>query len=253
MIQILNKRSSTHANHCEDSYYLYEDEFKIVGAVLDGCSTGYNSYFASQFIAYAFEKIKTETSGFEYFLHHPDKWLDFEIDIFNRLRSDIRVTMRVLNLTDMNFLSTVVFFVYIRHDKRLHVRFVGDGVVFVNGEELVNDEMNMPNYLAYHVNDRDDDFGEYIKTRRAESFTGVDDFSVCSDGIDSFVNLKNPQLSKSITKQFLVSDSRSIKLKNGLNKKFNILTNRVDELKFDDDHYWWDIQDDLTIIRYANI
>jgi hypothetical protein len=251
MLSILNKRSSGHPNHCEDSYFVHEDDYKIVGAVLDGCSTGYNSHFASQFIAYSFDRICRQTNGFEYF-HHPEPlWNDFVVDIFGQIAFDIRITMRSLDLTDMNFLSTIVFFVYMKEDRRLYVKFIGDGCVVVNGDYIRNDENNTPLYLAYYVDSHTNEIVNFINSRHTKTFSDVIDFSICSDGIDSFINLKNPHLDQSIPIRFLIEDSRSVKLKNGLSKKFNILTNRSEDLKLDDEHYWWDIQDDLTIIRYV--
>ena len=253
MLQVLNRRAHTHANHCEDSYFVHEDDDKIVGAVLDGCSTGYNSHWASQFVAYSFERLCKDSHGFRYFSHPVSSWPLFETNIFRSVGNDIRMGMEMMSLSDMNFLSTIVFFVYLKSDRLLHVRFIGDGCAVVNGRYYRNDENNMPQYLAYFVGLSDDEFERFVSSRRVEVFEGVDNFAICSDGIDSFVNLKNGHLDRSIPIRFLVEDPRSINLKNGLAKKMNILTNTSEALKLDDEHCWWQIHDDLTIIRYANI
>lgn len=54
MISILNQRGGNH-NSCEDSVWVNDTEDFIVGGVFDGCSTGINSHWASQTIAYIFE------------------------------------------------------------------------------------------------------------------------------------------------------------------------------------------------------
>lgn len=249
MTSVLNKRASCHPNHCEDNYFLYEDDVKIVGAVLDGCSTGINSHFASQFFAYSLAKYGTHSLDFDYYSMHPSKWELFERVMFNSISDDIWSTSSLLGLTRMHFLSTMVYFVYLKSEQELHVTFFGDGVVYVNGIRFAHDEDNMPDYFAYHVSN---DLDDYISSRKRLVFTDVNDFSICTDGIDSFVNLRDGHLDRSIPVDFLVNDARSINLKNGLNKKFNILTNRNDDVKMDNDHYWWDIQDDLTIIRHVN-
>lgn len=249
MTSILNKRASGHPTHCEDSYFLYEDDVKIVGAVLDGCSTGINSHFASQFFAYALERYSVQSVGFDHYLAPPSKWEIFERVMFNDISDRMWNISATLGLTRMHFLSTIVYFVHLKRERELHVTFFGDGVVYVNGERFTNEENNMPDYFAYHVSN---DLDTYVASRPRRVFSDVSDFSICTDGIDSFVNLRDGHLDRSIPVDFLVRDTRSINLKNGLNKKFNILTNRSEDIKLSDEHWWWDIQDDLTIIRYVD-
>lgn len=254
MLSVLNRRADTHPNHCEDNYFVFEDDSKVVGAVLDGCSTGNNSHWASQTFAYSLNKIRLETDNFSLFDHAPVRWEESTLEVVNRLRMDIRCSVNVLGLTDMELLTTVVLFVYDKVSKTLYVKFFGDGTIIyrdVDGfKYLTNDEENAPLYLSYFLNISDDEFGRYVSSRRTEILRGVDEFCICSDGIDSFVNLKDGKLDRRIPVRFLCEDSYLGHLSAGLGKKFNILANRNDDIKYSDDHYWWSIQDDLTIIRY---
>lgn len=247
MIQILNKRSSTHPNWCEDNYWVNETDEYIQGAVLDGCSTGINSHFASTLIKYSFERSNNLVH-----IRRDDLNNYFDV-IISRVRNDLNDVKTALNLTELNLLSTIVFFFYNKKDKSLWVKFIGDGVIYVNGNEIINDENNMPDYIAYHLNEWWPTFYSWIESRRTLNFENVENFAICSDGIHSLVNLKNPHIKKEVAINFLIIDDQWKGLENGLNKKFNILTNRDEELKRSDELYWWDIKDDLTIIKYATI
>lgn len=252
MISILNKRSSGHSNWCEDNYYVKEFDNHIVGAVLDGCSTGINSHFASTLIKYSLETSINEDVNIRQLL--TGRFEDYYYQIIGDVRSDLIDIQRTLKLADLHLLSTIVFFVYHKSAKKLYVKFFGDGVIYVNGNEIVNDENNTPDYLAYHLTETwSGFFGKVLPEKRFETYESVTNFSICSDGIHSLVNLKNPHINKQVAINFLVIDEQWNNQANGLNKKFNILTNKDDAIKRSEELYWWDIKDDLTIIRYATI
>ena len=246
MISILNKRAPTHPNWCEDNYWIKETKNLIIGAVLDGCSTGKDSHFASTLFKHLLERI--HKTNYDYYERESSLGI-IEVYLWE-LWGVGREGKQLCSLSEMNLLSTVVMFVYNKETLQLTVKFVGDGVVYANGQEFVNDEANQPNYLAYHFEKSFEEAQKFINSRRMETFENVVDFSVCTDGIQSFVNLKNPSLDPKIAVDYLVKDTRWVGMTHGLGKKFNILTNRVDEYKLSDEMCWWEIQDDLTIIRY---
>lgn len=253
MIQILNKRASTHPNWCEDNYFLYEDERFIVGAVLDGCSTGINSHFASTAVKYAFERAMTDNRNLDQLskINYQVSYSDFFSEIIGDVKSNLTMIKMVLNLTEMNLLSTIVFFTFNKLNSELYVKFIGDGSVFVNGTRFDNDENNMPDYLAYHLENISwSTFYKWSSDKPSILFTDVNSFAICTDGIDSFSNVHDRLKSKTIPVSFLIDDSKFSKLTAGLEKKFNILTNRFEEIKFSDDIFCWEILDDLTIIKY---
>lgn len=252
MIQILNRRSSTHPNHCEDSYWVEETDNHIVGAVLDGCSTGIDSYFASTTIRYCLQKAFVHSTN-QSQLSTSTNYDDYTDQMIGDVAIDLRSVQKQLNLDVLNFLSTIIFFVYDKENKTLYVKFFGDGSVSACGLEYTHDENNMPDYLAYHLNDSWSGFFKWVRNRKTLIFEEVETFAVCSDGIDSFVNVKNPHLDRSIAKDFLLHSEQFSTLKTGLVKRFNILTNRNEVFKSSDELFCWDIQDDLTVIRYANI
>lgn len=246
MLSILNKRSSVHPNWCEDNYWVVEEEDLIVGAVLDGCSTGINSHFASQFVKYVLEY--SWTLGNPY--NHPYIMC---CTMARRVIGKMSIVSRQLSLTDMNFLSTIVFFTYNKRTKELYVMFFGDGVVYVNGEEFIHDEQNAPQYPAYHMNDTPEQIDGYLSTRKTMEFSGVEDFSICTDGVHSLYNVRDGKIPQSVAIDYLVKDRWAVSQKTGLARKFNILTNRNPATRLTDETYCWDLKDDLTIIRYATV
>lgn len=240
MIQILNKRSSTHQNWCEDNYFVKETDEFIIGAVLDGCSTGIDSQFASNFLKKCFDYQS------KFYDHIPKD----EFGLFYSIRTHLKNIKFEVDLNDLQLLSTIVYFTYHKKKKKLNVRFFGDGVIYVDGNEIINDENNIPDYFAYHLSDSSDQFEEYFNSRKYLTFENVNDFAICSDGIHSLINLKNPHIKKEVAINFLIIDEQWKRLENGLNKKFNILTNRDEEIKRSEELYWWEIKDDLTIIKF---
>lgn len=251
MIQILNKRASTHPNHCEDSYFIHEDDEVIVGAVLDGCSTGIESHFASQFVKYALESGIRHCSKKKFNFTNDEQMLD---SLVLDCHKCLDVAKYLLGLTEMNFLSTMVVFVYSKGESRLTVKFWGDGSIFVTDKNDLtvrfdNDEGNAPQYLAYYTPNKPETY-DYFSSRITKTFLDVKSFSICTDGIDSLVNLKNPHVNREVAINHLLYSDKFKTQKLGLSKRFSQLTNRFDDLKLSEELYYWDIKDDLTIIHF---
>ena len=244
MIQILNKRAITHDNHCEDDYWIHSENGVIVGAVLDGCSTGINSHFASTLVKYSLENSK---DYIRYTTCPAESAFDF---LTQQVKKSMVAVAGYLGLTDMNLLSTIVFFHYDTYTKELVVKFFGDGVVYVNGERNEHSEDNAPQYLAYHMDDNYDDFEAYLLSRKTLNFNNVVEFKICSDGIDSLVNIKNMKVPSVAGKEYLLYGDDFKTQKTGLAKRFKLLTSHNNELP--EGHSWWVIKDDLTVISYTN-
>lgn len=251
MIQVLNKRASTHPNHCEDNYWVEETDQYVVGAVLDGCSTGIESHFASTLIRHILSTSWKTNDTQNYLINHDS--FEFISMLFGDVLFELNVINDRLKLSELHYLSTIVLFVYDKIGKQLFVKFAGDGSVFTDQGYYTHDENNMPDYIAYHINEVWSQKNKWIKSRHFEFYENVNQFSICTDGIDSFVNLKNPHLDREIAKNFILNSDKFSGLKTGLTKRFNILTNKNESLKESDELWYWDIQDDLTIIHYANL
>lgn len=243
MLSILNKRSVNHPNWCEDNYFIHEDEKILLGAVLDGCSSGTDSYWASKTISLFFDKLKKEQNNFEHF-HYDNAWNFTTRELLLKLADHINLISKFLYLDENTFLSTIVFFVYHKQKQKLFVKFIGDGSFYYEGvdgeyKQVVNDENNMPLYLAYYADRAENSLNNFLNSRPEFIIENVKDFSICTDGIDSFAFNKYNAESEHDPKVFLLKDDFLTHLKAGLSRKFNILTKEG-----------WVIEDDLTIIRY---
>lgn len=242
MLKVLNKISSTHELHCEDSFFVHENENIIFGGVFDGCSTGEKSHWASENLVLLFDKHKNiiiNSSSND--IEHSSDYFILEII------SNLKTVQEIFKVDQMHFLSTAIFFYYNKIEKAFYCKFFGDGSIFVKQNnkwlEYNNDENNMPKYLGYFINENYALIHDYIKTRKAIKYENITDFTITSDGIDSFVNIfpNKEDIIIESAKNYLLYDTQFNKLNSELGKKFNLLTK---------DH--WIIKDDLTIIKYIN-
>lgn len=216
MLSKLCVRATT-KNTCEDSVFVKETESSVFGIVADGCSTGINSAWASQLLCYLFSNWKVNITS------------DTDIKIVVNSLIDIKNN---LVLSEMNLLSTALLFHYDKESKVLLLRTLGDGYYVVNTDHYNVEHNNIPDYLTYHLYDID----SYLEKYPILVYEKVESFCICSDGILSFklsqfnCSEKNPAI--------LWEDPTS---ENYLKRMFNVLTK----------HHWI-INDDLSIVSYAN-
>ena len=224
MLSILNQRGGNH-NSCEDSVWVKEAEDFVVGGVFDGCSTGINSHWASQTIAYVFESnspsFRSTSDG-------------MAIEVLFQLR---KISMDLDIDPNTQLLSTCVLFYYNKKNKTLEIRCFGDGVYYINDIEYVVDQGNVPNYLGYQVFNGSGKQIQFIEKYPSVLYENVDRFIICSDGIQA---IKESQYEEQTVnwQELLLSPPKS---ENYLKRMWNILKSK----KFT-------LSDDLTIVSYAN-
>lgn len=222
MHSVLNVISSTH-NACEDSYFVTEKEDVIYGGVFDGCSTGIKSHWASQTMAYAFQG-----SGYFPVSRHALTNVYF---FLNMIKAS-------LSLTEFNFLSTCILFMYDKKSKQLCVRVFGDGCYFVNDVEYYIEQNNKPDYMGYHVFDSYHKFLEFVDKYPVKVYENVDNFKICSDGVKSITRSQFEQSEAPDPMALLYAPPTSA---NYLQRMWNILKRNK-----------YTITDDLTIISYVH-
>lgn len=223
MVSILNVRSNTH-NSCEDSVFVKENKEVIYGVVADGCSTGVKSHFASQAIAYI-----VENSLYQFVT------TDHSIGTIRDVLASLRA---LLGISHISLLSTAILFVYDKESKHLKVRAFGDGVYYVNDIEYVIEQNNTPDYLAYHITDRYDQFLEYLGKYPTQIYDNVKKFMICSDGITR-IERSALQHDATVNPQVLLFTPP---------KSANYLTRMWNLIKKDG----FILSDDLTIVSYAS-
>lgn len=180
-----SKIGEYHINHNEDA--LFEapiGDDKIMLAVMDGCSMGTDSHFASSLLKKVLRKVSTELHYKEFIqgtLFQTDEILNLLLEgIFKNLAA----IKNMLNLEQEEMLSTLILAI-IDHKARLgNVIAIGDGLVQWNGKRFEFDQNNKPDYIGYHV---DKNFHQWINTQTQKlMLEDIEDLSLSTDGIYSF-------------------------------------------------------------------
>ena len=182
----LLKRGYDHELNCEDAVSINRVETYFGNlhflAVFDGCCGGIKSQFASEFLSKAF-KYAVSSLNFDEIdeLSFPD----LIYFIINRLKEQLQTLQFNINISEYELLSTVVFSIISEDLKYGCIVFFGDGVAIINGKDkIIIDQNNMPDYLAYHINE---DTDTIIKNNaNIYYFNNITDLSICTDGILSF-------------------------------------------------------------------
>lgn len=220
MLATLNKISRDH-NCCEDTVHVKETEEVITGGVFDGCSTGINSHWASQTIAYTFAQYATPTTCLSVRM----AWRELQMIKLN------------LNLTPKHFESTCMIFRYHKPTKTLKLRIFGDGYYFINGVEYEVDQNNLVDYLGDHLNDTPEQFKQFLEKYPEIRYDNVTSFQICSDGIKRVERSQFAEKTEIEPMALLLHPPTS---SNYLQRQWNILKNN---------HFY--LTDDLSIISYV--
>jgi hypothetical protein len=223
MISILNQRGGDH-NSCEDTVWVEETENRIYGGVFDGCSSGVQSHWASQTLAYLFRSAwKSDMSLI----------LDGTIGlILARMEEMARLT----STSVVNFESTALLFIYDKFTKTLYLRCFGDGVFYINDIETIIDQGNKPDYLAHKMFVRGPELLDFYKKYPVQTFHHVHKFQICSDGIQAIKANQYEPTNRDPMSLLLATPTSE----NYLVRMWNILKKE----KFT-------LSDDLSIISYA--
>jgi hypothetical protein len=232
VIKQLSRRGEEHRDFCEDSsLHLVIDNF-IFSIVLDGCSSGYESHFASTLFKKIFKSILRNTDQLSN---------DKEINVYHLIE---RFYNRLISIVDKlelsidEILSTIVLSCTDIKTKSSYAIIIGDGVISVDGKILANIEPknNAPDYIAYHIDESlYNIWDKYIFKYEIENIKNT--ISICTDGIMSFK--AKEKLVENFEHDFLLIDKRFLDKENMLSRKCNILNNQHNTYH----------GDDLSIIR----
>ena len=166
-------------------YHTFLNDHLLVAAVMDGCSSGKDSYFASAVYGKSLHKTCRMLPNMHEVMPDLDlKKMDKEAIgsfILGQLYEDIKKTKRLLFLDVNEILSTLILMVYDQKDHSAWVNISGDGLVVCNGGIHDIDQSNMPDYLAYHL---DKAFDSWIaRHTKIMEFSEVRDISISTDGL----------------------------------------------------------------------
>lgn len=236
MIRTVIRRGSEHKQNCEDAFFHIENEGYVFAGVFDGCSTGHNSYFASELLA----KIMSATTSSNY---HDENTENIANLILHETFEKLKTIRNELNLQTNELLSTIVFL--INFGSKYTIVMVGDGAYMIDGHlTKIRSEGNAPDYLAYHL---DEDFNKIWKSFHIISGETEGDIAIMTDGYDSFRKTENGMNRDLSSEEYenvldtLLLEKKLIKSQAMLSRLLNILENEMPGLF----HF-----DDLTIIRF---
>lgn len=236
---------SFHSNHCEDFTTISElDSGKKLIAVMDGCTMGDNSVFASILVG----KILKNISKKYYYQHFRDAWRDHDLktylkEILRELVTELKQVKNQLGLETSELLTTLVIGIIDENTCDAELVVIGDGLICADGQYTEFEQDDKPDYLAYHLSKNFESwFNEQEQFLSVRAFS---DLAICTDGIYTFKNFGNSknQKDEETFKTFLLKDIEGF-------EQENFLTNK---LLFIHDEWKHSPSDDLALIRIIRI
>jgi hypothetical protein len=230
-----------HIDHNEDSYVIADigDSKKLI-AVMDGCSSGTDSHFASTMIGKVLRKLaKQET--YRAFAERIEKSVSQLIEIISlQLFEELRDLSRMLDLKSDEVLSTLILAIVDETHGTAETIVVGDGVIHVNGESIEFENDNKPDYIGYHL--KLDKHLWYRDQTEKRTFNNIQDFTIATDGIFTFKNFDGksyPPISEIEIQSAFFINKENLDNQNKLKKTLILLKNKHGLMP----------SDDLTMIR----
>ncbi|PWJ43131.1 protein phosphatase 2C domain-containing protein [Sediminitomix flava] len=233
-----------HTNQCED--FLVVEQIasnKKLIAVLDGCTMGTESVFASMLYGKILRKV-AKNIFYEEFVSKDTKELAIILrTVFRELFKETALIKNQLGLEINELLSTVILGVVNTEEAEAEFLTVGDGLVCIDGKFVEYEQDNIPDYLGYHLTEDFDTW--YTNQLQRLSVKSFENLSICTDGIFTFQNLKNKgkQLSESEILNFLLINKEGSENKTFLEKRLRQLAEEYEHVP----------TDDLAIIRIMKI
>lgn len=234
------RKGEGHSVFCED-FQVVENLGTdwTIAAVMDGCSSGKESHFASSLFGKALrnsinrlDTISNKQNNFELSKARAENiGLFLAEDMFTNLKS----IKNYLSLNYNELLSTLILLVYNTKSKETWILASGDGYVAINNKISKIDQNNQPDYMAFYFSI---EFNEWIK-EHALIFNkeNVSQIAISTDGIGSFFKLTGQSIKSDIIRNLLVE------------KVNDSLDHIIDALEDNDVvlHY-----DDISLIRIVN-
>ena len=229
-----------HTNNCED--FLIDEQIatneKLI-AVLDGCTMGTESVFASILYGKILRSISKKEFYKEFVTNEPLDLKSKLKEVIRQLIIETKAIKSQLGLDTNELLSTLIIGIINVKESNAEFLAVGDGLICKDGEIIEYEQDDKPDYLGYHLTD---DFDKWYDSQNQKlSVSKFKDLSICTDGIYTFKNLENKTKQKSEDEiiQHLLIDNENSEFDNFLDRKIRFLK----------DIWNHTVTDDLAIIR----
>lgn len=238
-IQSVLQIGEYHTNYCED--FLVTKKIgsdRILCAVMDGCSTAMESHFASTLFGKILRKICIEKGYKELYETNNNNIEEDLKSVLEDVFKEVTALKNKLMLDEKELLTTFIILLYNQKENKGIVLTIGDGLVCINGEITEFERDNKPDYLAYHLKEN---FESWYKNQTQKIFFNhLEDVSIATDGISSFVHIKKIDHEEKIDPiDYLLIDKNQIDWEEMLSMKLKRLEH----------HYGMKPTDDLAIIR----
>jgi len=209
-----------HQNFCEDALLSFSiSNEKHLLAVMDGCSSGTDSHFASALISKILKKVCIELAYLEFSKREIFTLKEFQKRTLEGLFENLKLQRNQLHLGKEEILSTLILAI-ISDDKKAEIITIGDGLICCNGEYFEYEQDDRPDYLAYHL---DENFKDWFQNQKQFlSFSNVGDLSISTDGIftfNIFNNQKYPKIEEEAWIDLLLKNKEGFEFEKMLHKK----------------------------------
>jgi hypothetical protein len=232
-----------HTNHCED--FLIDEQIgtseKLI-AVLDGCTMGTESVFASILFGKVLRNIAKKKFYEEFVTDSSIQLNDKLKEVVKILIDETKLLKNQLGLETNELLSTLIIGIVETKESKAEFLTIGDGLICKDGELIEYEQDDKPDYLGYHLAD---DFENWFDNQEQKlTVSSFKDLSICTDGIFTFKNLedKSKQKSENEIIEYLLMDNEGAEFDNFLDRKIRALKDKWNHL----------VTDDLAIIRIKN-
>lgn len=229
-----------HTNYCED--FLVTEPIgtnQRLIAVLDGCTMGTESAFASMLFGKVLRSIAKQLY-YQDFIESSSRKLDQTLkDVFKKLFEEARSIKNQLSLDTNELLSTIILGIIDESTSQGEFLTIGDGLIHYDGQFVEYEQENKPDYLGYHLGE---DFELWFdRQQQMLSVPNFKDLSICTDGIFTFQNLtaKANQMPEHKILKFMLQDKEFSAHDNFLERKTRFLDQEKQHV----------VTDDLAVVR----
>ncbi len=178
-----------HTNYCED--YLVVEQIatheKLI-AVLDGCTMGTESVFASILYGKILKNIAKQKFYEEFYSKEQNHLKEKLKTIVKELIENTNLVKNQLGLDVNELLSTLIIGLVDEESSQAEFITIGDGLIFIDGELIEYEQENIPDYIGYHLSDNFEEW--YLFQKQKLSIKGFINLSICTDGIFTFKDLR---------------------------------------------------------------
>ncbi len=223
-IYTTTQRGYLHAHFCEDfCLAIAPNPDWFFGVVSDGCSSGDDSHFASVLSCKILKKLIYRIDLQQYHLQQNNTPKIIVNNLLHNFIADFKKQKDELDLEPLELLATMLLLTYHAPTKQAFISVLGDGIV--NIDEVIHeiDQQNVPDYPAYHLNDKKEELDKYFAKNTFE-VNNPTQLAIATDGVMAFKHETNAFNTDELkAANFLLLDRSLSRTTNMLSRKINIL------------------------------